>query len=75
MKLIIDIPEDVYKRTKFYKEFRDLNDCVITIKALENSAPLSKWVDGLTDKVNEAFAKSNHTREYMIEIIKEYYDE
>jgi len=35
MKLIIDIPEDV-----FYREFKDLNDCVITIKALENATPL-----------------------------------
>ena len=42
MKLIIDISEDVYKRTKFHKEFRDLNDCVITIKSLENGTPLEK---------------------------------
>ena len=48
MKLIIDIPEDVYKRTKFYKEFRDLNDCVTTIKALENGTPLDEVI---TDRV------------------------
>ena len=40
MKLIIDIPEDVYKKTVFYREFRDLSDCVATIKALENGIPI-----------------------------------
>ena len=40
MKLIIDIPEEVLKRTVFYREFRDLNDCVTTIKALENGTPI-----------------------------------
>ena len=40
MKLIIDIDEDVYKKTVFYREFRDLNDCVTTIKALENGTPI-----------------------------------
>ena len=40
MKLIIDIPEDVYKKTVFYREFKDLNDCVTTIKALENGTPI-----------------------------------
>ena len=42
MKIVIDIPEDVYKRTVFYREFRDLNDCVTTIKALEKATPLPK---------------------------------
>lgn len=42
MKLIIDIPKDVYKRTVFYREFRDLNDCVTTLKALENGTPLEE---------------------------------
>ena len=40
MKLIIEIPEDVYKKTIFYREFKDLNDCVTTIKALENGTPI-----------------------------------
>jgi len=40
MKLIIDLDEEVYKRTKFYREFRDLNDCVITLKAIDNAVPL-----------------------------------
>ena len=40
MKLIIDIPDDVYKKTVFYREFKDLNDCVTTIKALENGTPI-----------------------------------
>lgn len=42
MKIVIDIPEDVLKRTVFYREFRDLNDCVTTIKALEKATPLDK---------------------------------
>ena len=40
MKLIIELPEDVYKKTVFYREFKDLNDCVTTIKALENGTPI-----------------------------------
>ena len=40
IELIIKIPEDVFKRTVFYHEFRDLNDCVTTIKALENGIPI-----------------------------------
>ena len=42
MQIVIDIPEDVYKRTVFYREFRDLSDCVATIKALEKAKPLPK---------------------------------
>lgn len=42
MQIVIDIPEDVYKRTVFYREFRDLSDCVATIKALEKATPLPK---------------------------------
>ena len=51
MKLIIEIDEDVYKKTVFYREFKDLNDCVTTIKALENGIPIldnatnGEWVD------------------------------
>jgi hypothetical protein len=37
---VIDIPEDVLKRTVFYREFKDLNDCATIIKALENGKPL-----------------------------------
>ena len=58
MKLVIDIPEDVYKRTVFYREFKELNDCVTTIKALENSTPLSNG-----DLV---------TKEQMIELVEFY---
>lgn len=50
MKIVIDIPEDVYKRTVFYREFKDLNDCVTTIKALEKGKPLSEH-HGLIDKL------------------------
>lgn len=50
MKIVIDIPEDVYKRTVFYREFKDLNDCVTTIKALEKGTPLPEH-HGLIDKL------------------------
>jgi hypothetical protein len=46
---VIDIPEDVYKRTVFYREFRDLNDCVATIKALEKGTQLPKGHGRLID--------------------------
>lgn len=49
MKVVIDIPEDVLKRTVFYREFRDLNDCVTTIKALEKAVPLPKGHGRLID--------------------------
>lgn len=49
MRLVIDIPEDVYKRTVFYREFRNLNDCVTTIKALEKAVPLPKGHGRLID--------------------------
>lgn len=46
MQIMIDIPEDVLKRTVFYREFKDLNDCITTIKALENAVPVrpGKWI-------------------------------
>lgn len=49
MQIVIDIPEDVLKRTVFYREFRDLNDCITTIKALENATPLPKGHGRLKD--------------------------
>lgn len=49
MQIVIDIPEDVYKRTVFYREFKDLNDCVTTIKALENGTPLPEHHGDLID--------------------------
>ena len=49
IELVIKIPEDVFKRTVFYREFRDLNDCVTTIKALENGTPLPKGHGRLID--------------------------
>lgn len=49
MKIVIDIPEDVLKRTVFYREFIDLNDCVTTIKALENAISLPKHHGRLID--------------------------
>jgi hypothetical protein len=51
MKVVIDIPEDVYKRTVFYREFKDLNDCVTTIKALEKGKPLPAKHGRLIDAV------------------------
>lgn len=49
MKYIIDISEDVLKRTTFYREFRDLNDCVTILKALEKATPLPKGHGDLID--------------------------
>lgn len=49
MQIVIDIPEDVYKRTVFYREFRDLSDCVATIKALEKATPLPEEHGRLID--------------------------
>ena len=49
MKIVIEIPEDVYKRTVFYREFKDLNDCVTTIKALEKATPLPEHYGRLID--------------------------
>ena len=54
MKLVIDIPEDVYKRTVFYREFKDLNDCVTTIKALENGTPFDRVLE-IIDNTKQAF--------------------
>lgn len=64
MKIVIDIPEDVYKRTVFYREFRDLNDCVTTIKALEKATPLPKHHGRLID-ADALYEKSRlcHTEE------------
>ncbi len=49
MQLVIDIPEDVLKRTVFYREFRELNDLITTIKALEKAVPLPKGHGKLVD--------------------------
>ena len=49
MKIVIDIPEDTLKRTVFYREFKDLNDCITTIKALEKAIPLPKHHGRLID--------------------------
>lgn len=60
MQIVIDMPEDVYKRTVFYREFKDLNDCVTTIKALEKAVPLPKGHERLTDE------EQNNLWMYMI---------
>lgn len=62
MKLIIDIPEDVLKRTVFYREFKDLNDCITTIKALEKAVPLPEH-HGLIDRLE----LSDHIKNRMIQ--------
>ena len=49
MQIVIDIPEDTYKRTKFYKEFRDLNDCVLVLKAIDHAIELPKEHGRLID--------------------------
>ena len=55
MRYIIDIPEDVFKRTVFYREFRDLNDCVTTIKALENGIPLDDLLQRLRKRISDLY--------------------
>lgn len=50
MRIVIDIPEDILKRTVFYREFRDLNDCVTVIKALEKAILLPKGHGDLVDR-------------------------
>ena len=52
MQIVIDIPEETYKRTKFYHEFRDLNDCVIVLKAIDNAVPLSKVLNDINVEIN-----------------------
>lgn len=49
MQIVIDIPEDTLKRTVFYREFRNLNDLVTVIKALEKATPLPKGHGRLID--------------------------
>ena len=65
MKLIIDIPEDTYKRTKFYKEFRDLNDCVLVLKAIDHAIELPKGHGRLIDIDDIEWAKHQEERNYM----------
>ena len=50
IELVIKIPEDVLKRTVFYREFKDLNDCITTIKALEKAILLPKGHGRLIDE-------------------------
>ena len=68
MQIVIDIDEDVYKRTVFYREFRDLSDCVATIKALEKATPLPEHHGRLID-ADEAIKtlKSLGNRDYRRE--------
>lgn len=72
MKLIIDIPEDVYKKTIFYREFKDLNDCVTTIKALENGIPLEQIrdeIERLHYHPKLDFIKNDEVVEMVLDII------
>lgn len=70
MKLIIDIPEDVYKRTVFYREFRDLSDCVATIKALEKATPPRKRMTDQTLKDIDRAFKALEEREELLDKIR-----
>lgn len=49
VELVIKMPEDVFKRTVFYREFRSVRDCIMTIKALEKATPLPKGHGRLID--------------------------
>lgn len=71
MKILIDIPDDVYKKTVFYREFKDLNDCVTTIKALANGTPIP---DNATNgEVIRALFKPNWIRR-MDDVVREEYE-
>lgn len=75
MKLIIDIPEDVYKKTIFYREFKDLNDCVTTIKALENGIPLEQIrdeIERLHYHPKLDFIKNDEVVEMALNVINRY---
>lgn len=65
MKLIIDIPKDVYKRTVFYREFRDLNDCVTTLKALENGTPLEEELEKIKKEIEQDAFKDVNDSKYI----------
>lgn len=60
MQLVIDLPKDVYSRIKFYREFRELNDYVATLKAIDNAVIIPAGhgrlgdLGALVDAVNEA---------------------
>ena len=60
MQIVIDIPEDTYKRTKFYKEFRDLNDCVLVLKAIEHAIELPEGHGRIADidELHNTFKKA-----------------
>lgn len=76
IELVIKIPEDTYKRTKFYKEFRDLNDCVLVIKAIDHAIPLPKGhgrlidADRLYDDFEYADYDFEETLEYAPTVIE-----
>ena len=50
VELVIKMPEDVLKRTVFYREFRSVRDCIMTIKALEKAISLPKGHGRLIDE-------------------------
>ena len=72
MQIVIDIPEDVYKRTVFYREFRDLSDCVATIKALEKAIPLPKGHGRILDEKNILDTENNDGGWYDLTDMPEY---
>ena len=72
VELVIKIPEDVLKRTVFYREFRDLNDCVTTIKALENSIPIQKGHGRILDEKDILDTENNSGGWYDLTDMPEY---
>ena len=70
MKLVIDIPEEVYKRTVFYKEFYTLNDCVETIKALEKATPPRRRMTEQTLKDIDRAFKALEERDELLDKIR-----
>ena len=87
IELVIKMPEDVYKRTVFYREFKDLSDCVTTIKALENGTPLPKQHTELVDRqtiadyvhshiqeINTGYGDLNQHTNRILRMIEDYID-
>jgi len=67
VELVIKMPEDVFKKTVFYREFRDLNDSITTIKALEKAVLLPKGHGRLKDAdkiANEVNALKDNWNRY-----------
>ena len=58
MKLIIDIPEDVYKRINFYKDLKGLNDYVNAVKAIDKGIPLERVIEDIKAEIDKKIIRN-----------------